>query len=71
MPALKILDTIKIEETNDQKEGLTMSLIQMLLVLLFGVPLVVACLAFTLCAMWMQMREDQLRSEKQGLAESV
>ena len=62
---------IKIEETNDQKEGLTMSLIQMLLLLVFGVPLVVACLAFTLCAMWMQMREDQLRSEKQGLAESV
>ena len=62
---------IKIEETNDQKEGLTMSLIQMVLLLVFGVPLVVACLAFTLCAMWMQMREDQLRSEKQGLAESV
>ena len=54
-----------------EKEGLTMSLIQMVLLLLFGVPLVVACLAFTLCAMWMQMREDQLRSEKQGLAESV
>ena len=48
-----------------------MSLIQMLLLLVFGVPMVVACLAFTLCAMWMQMREDQLRSEKQGLAESV
>ena len=48
-----------------------MSLIQMLLLLVFGVPLVVACMAFMLCAMWMQMREDQLRSEKQGLAESV
>ena len=71
MPALKILDTIQIEETNDQKEGLTMSLIQMVLLLVFGIPLVVACVAFTLCAMWMQMREDQLRSEKQGLAESV
>lgn len=48
-----------------------MSLIQMVLLLVFGVPLVVACMAFTLCAMWMQMREDQLRSEKRGLAESV
>ena len=46
-----------------------MSVIQMVLLLLFGVPLVVACLAFTLCAMWMQMREAQLRTEKQGLAE--
>ena len=48
-----------------------MSVIQMVLLLLFGVPLVVACLAFTLGAMWMEMREDQLRAEKQGLAESV
>ena len=55
----------------DEKEGLTMSLIQMVLLLVFGVPLVVTCMAFTLCAMWMQMREDQLRSEKRGLAESV
>ena len=59
------------QQIDDEKEGLTMSLIQMVLLLLFGVPLVVACLAFTLCAMWMQMREDQLRSEKQGLAESA
>lgn len=57
--------------TSEKKEGFTMSVIQMVLLLVFGVPLVVACLAFTLCAMWMQMREDQLRSEKQGLAESV
>ena len=56
---------------DDEKEGFAMSLVQMLLLLVFGVPLVVACLAFTLCAMWMQMREDQLRSEKQGLAESA
>ena len=48
-----------------------MSVIQMVILLLFGVPLVVACLALTLCAMWMQMREDQLRTEKQGLAESA
>lgn len=54
-----------------KKEGFTMSLIQMVLLLVFVIPLVVACLAFTLCAMWMQMREDQLRSEKQGLAESM
>ena len=56
---------------DDEREGFAMSLVQMLLLLVFGVPLVVACLAFTLCAMWMQMREDQLRSEKQGLAESA
>ncbi|MED9821403.1 MAG: hypothetical protein U0J65_05170 [Christensenellales bacterium] len=48
-----------------------MSLIQMVLLLVFGVPLVAACIVFTLCAMWMQMREDQLRAEKQGLPESV
>lgn len=48
-----------------------MSLIQMVLLLFFGVPLVVLCLAFTLCAIWMQMREDQQRAEKQGLAERV
>ena len=48
-----------------------MGVIQVALLLLFGVPLVTACLAFTLCAMWMQMREDQLRAEKQGLTESA
>lgn len=48
-----------------------MSVIQMVLLLVFGVPLVVACLSFTLCAMWMQMREDQERAEKQGLAKSA
>ena len=63
--------SVMMNTLNDKKEGLTMSLIQMLLLLVFGVPMVVACLAFTLCAMWMQMREDQLRSEKQGLAECV
>lgn len=46
-----------------------MSVVQMVLLLLFGVPLVVLCLAFALCAMWMQMREDQQRAEKQGLTE--
>lgn len=35
-----------------------MTLIQILLILLFGVPIVVACTAFFLGAMWMQIQEE-------------
>ena len=35
-----------------------MTLIQMLLILVFGVPIVVACLVFFLGAMWMQIQEE-------------
>ncbi len=47
-----------------------MAMIQVMLFLLFGVPLIVACLTFMLCAMWMQMREDQRCAQKQGAGES-
>ena len=35
-----------------------MTLIQILLILLFGVPIVAACLVFFLGAMWMQIQEE-------------
>lgn len=35
-----------------------MTLIQMLLILIFGVPIVVACSVFCLGAMWMQIQEE-------------
>lgn len=35
-----------------------MTLIQVLLILLFGVPIVVACTVFCLGAMWMQIQEE-------------
>lgn len=48
-----------------------MSVVEWVMVLLFGVPLAAACVVFMLCAMWMQMREDQRSAQKHGLAESV
>lgn len=35
-----------------------MTLVQVLLILLFGVPIVAACLVFLLGAMWMQIQEE-------------
>lgn len=46
-----------------------MVVIQTLLLLVFGLPLVVLCLAFFLGAMWLQMCEDQRLGEKRGLSE--
>jgi len=38
-----------------------MSGIEMLMVLLFVVPMAAACAAFMLCALWMQVKEEQKR----------
>jgi len=35
--------------------------IEMLMVLLFVVPMAAACVAFVLCALWMQVKEEQKR----------
>ena len=35
-----------------------MTLIQAILILVFGVPIVVACLVFFLGAMWLQIQEE-------------
>ena len=41
-----------------------MSGIEMLMVLLFVVPLAVACVTFILGAMWLQVKEEQRREMK-------
>ena len=40
----------------------------LVLMLVFVVPLVIACATFVLCAMWMQAQEGQVSAEKHGLA---
>lgn len=45
-----------------------MSALEWVLMLVFVVPLVIACTAFVLCAMWMQAQENQASAEKHGLA---
>ena len=47
-----------------------MSGIEMLMVLLFVVPMAAACAAFVLCALWMQVKEEQ-RREAQAQQTSV
>ena len=47
-----------------------MSGIEMLMVLLFIVPMAAACAAFVLCALWMQVKEEQ-RREAQAQQTSV
>ncbi len=48
-----------------------MSVLEMLLVLVFVVPIVAACVLFVLCADYLQMQEDQSAVRKHGLAESA
>ena len=45
-----------------------MSVLEWVLMLVFVVPLVIACMTFVLCAMWMQAQENQVSAEKHGLA---
>lgn len=44
---------------------------EILIALVFIVPLVIACLFFVICASWMQMQEDQASAAKQGVAQSL
>ena len=45
-----------------------MSLLEVILFVVFIVPIIAGCLLFVLCAMWMQMQEDQQSSQKHGMA---
>lgn len=47
-----------------------MSVLEVMLTILFVVPLAAACVAFVLCALWMQIKEEQ-RMEAQKAAAPV
>lgn len=40
-----------------------MSVLEMVIMVGFGVPIIVLCCAFALCASFMQMQEDQTRRQ--------
>ena len=48
-----------------------MNVLEVMLVLVFVVPIVAACVLFVLFAGYLQMQEDQSAARKHGLAESV
>ncbi|MBR5561446.1 MAG: hypothetical protein IKU73_08545 [Clostridia bacterium] len=48
-----------------------MNVLEMLLILVFVVPIVAGCVLFVLCADYLQMQEDQSTVRKHGLAESA
>ena len=48
-----------------------MNVLEMLLILVFVVPIVAACALFVLCADYLQMQENQSTVRKHGLAESA
>lgn len=48
-----------------------MNVLEVMLVLVFVVPIVAACVLFVLCAGYLQMQEDQTSARKHGLAESA
>lgn len=41
-----------------------MSGLEVMITLLFVVPMAAACVAFLLCAVWMQVKEEQRREEQ-------
>lgn len=48
-----------------------MNVLEVMLILVFVVPIIAASVLFVLCADYLQMQEDQSAARKQGLAESV
>lgn len=48
-----------------------MSALELVITMVFIVPIIAACLLFVLCASWMQTQENQSSGKKQGLAESA
>lgn len=48
-----------------------MNVLEVMLVLVFVVPIVAACVLFVLCADYLQMQEDQSSGRKHGFAESA
>ena len=48
-----------------------MNVLEVLLMLVFVVPIIAASVLFVLCADYLQMQENQSAGRKQGLAESV
>jgi len=47
-----------------------MSVLEVMMTILFVVPLAAACLVFMLCALWMQIKEEQ-RMEEEAKAAPV
>lgn len=45
-----------------------MNAMELMLTLVFVVPIVVICIAFALCVVWMQVQDNQASVEKHGVA---